>query len=125
MNTKILMSLSALTMAIVSLACTFMPDEILAYFNIRGIIVFPLIIQILGATYLGFAILNWMAKSNLIGGIYSKPVAVGNFMHYMVSSFALVKFFIAHTDLKLILIPLVIYLIFAFLFGKVTFSSPV
>jgi len=123
-NTKLLMTLSAVSLAIVGLACSFVPNEMLTYFGITEPNLIPLIIQIMGALYLGFAILNWTAKANLIGGIYSKPVAIGNFMHYVVSSLALFKFFIAHTDSKLILIPLIIYSIFAFLFGKVTFSSP-
>jgi len=124
-NTKLLMTLSAVSLAIVGLACSFLPHEILSYFDITEPNLIPLIIQIIGALYLGFAILNWTAKANLIGGIYSKPVALGNFMHYVVSSLALFKFFMAHTDLKLILIPLIIYSIFALLFGKITFSSPV
>ena len=125
MNTKLLMTFSAVSLAIIGLACSFLPHEILTYFGVIDLIVFPLILQVLGSLYLGFALLNWTAKANLIGGIYSKPIAVGNFMHYMIGSLALFKFFIAHTDLNLILIPLVIYTIFALLFGKITFGSPV
>ena len=125
MNTKLLMTSSAVSLAITGLACSFIPHEILAYFDIVDLAIFPLILQILGALYLGFALLNWTAKANLIGGIYSKPVAIGNFMHYVVGSLALFKFFIVHTDLNLILIPTVIYTIFALLFGKVTFGNPV
>ncbi len=125
MNTKLLMTLSAVSLAVFGLACSFLPHEILAYFGIIDSIIFPLVLQVLGSLYLGFALLNWTAKANLIGGIYSKPVAIGNFMHYMVGSLALLKFFITHTDLNLILIPLVIYAIFALLFGKVTFGNPV
>jgi hypothetical protein len=125
MNTKLLMTSSAVSLAMIGLACSFIPHEILAYFGVVDLAIFPLILQILGALYLGFALLNWTAKANLIGGIYSKPVAIGNFMHYMVGSLALFKFFIAHTDLNLILIPTVIYTIFALLFGKVTFGNPV
>ena len=125
MNTKLLMTSSAVSLAMIGLACSFIPHEILAYFGVVDLAIFPLILQILGALYLGFALLNWTAKANLIGGIYSKPVAIGNFMHYMVGSLALFKFFIAHTDLNLILISTVIYTIFALLFGKVTFGSAV
>ncbi len=125
MNTKLLMTSSAVSLAIIGLACSFFPHELLAYFGVVDLAVFPLILQILGSLYLGFALLNWTAKANLIGGIYSKPVAIGNFMHYMVGSLALFKFFIGHTDLNLILIPTVIYAIFALLFLKVTFGSSV
>ena len=49
--------------------------------------------QACGVLYLGFAILNWMAKDDLIGGIYSRPVAMGNFLHFFTIAMALVKSF--------------------------------
>ncbi|MES2416564.1 MAG: hypothetical protein V4541_00165 [Bacteroidota bacterium] len=127
MNTRFLMMMSAIVMAIVGIACSFFPGELLNYL---GLILDPgkilvLIVQILGALYLGFAILNWMAKGNLIGGIYSKPVALGNFMHFLISALALIKYFMAHPDQEIIIIPAVIYAALAFCFGIVTFGSPV
>lgn len=124
-KTKLLMTLSAVSLAFVGLACSFAPQEILTYFGVIKSDVIPLIIQVLGALYLGFAVLNWTAKANLIGGIYSRPVAIGNFMHYLVTSLALVKYFMGHMDHKMILIPLIIYSIFAILFGKVLFGSAI
>ena len=125
MNTKVIMIASALFNAVIGLTCSFMPQEILSYVGINEINFLTLIIQLLGALYLGFAILNWMAKSNLIGGIYSKPVALGNFLHYMVGGLALVTYFINHQDLTILLIPTIIYAVLAVLFGKVAFGSPI
>jgi hypothetical protein len=125
MNTKLIMTASAVFTAIIGLGCSFLPKELLNYAGITELQLFPLIIQVLGSLYLGFAILNWMAKGNLIGGIYSKPVALGNFMHYFVGGMALIKYFINHQDMPMVLVPAVIYVLFALLFGKVAFGSPV
>jgi hypothetical protein len=127
MNTRLLMMSSALVMGIVGVGCSFFPEEMLTYIGLAldpGKIMI-LMVQILGALYLGFAILNWMAKGNLIGGIYSKPVAIGNFMHFMVSGLALTKHLISHLDQKMIVVPVIIYAVFALCFGVVTFGSPV
>ncbi|MFA6276014.1 MAG: hypothetical protein WC622_04650 [Pedobacter sp.] len=124
-NTKILMTFSALTMMIIGILCSFLPSEILQFMGVNETSVLVLIIQILGAIYFGFGFLNWTAKANLIGGIYSRPVAIGNLIHYVISSLTLIKFFMAHTDMKLLLIPVVIYSILSILFGKVVFGSPI
>lgn len=40
---------------------------------------------------MGFAALNWMARGSLIGGIYNRPIAVANFLHFLVGGLALGK----------------------------------
>lgn len=125
MNTKLLMTFSAVFNATIGIACSFMPVEILTYFGITELTVLPLIIQLLAALYLGFAILNWTAKGNIIGGIYSKPVALGNFLHYVAGGLAMVKYLANHQDLTILLIPSILYLLFAFFFGKILFGSPI
>ncbi len=125
MNTRLLMICSAVVMGVLGLICSFLPDELARFLNLTDKNYLSLFFQVLGSLYLGFAMLNWMAKGNLIGGIYSKPVAIGNFMHYLVSSLALLKFFIRHTDMRLLIIPLIVYIVFAFCFGKVAFGNPV
>lgn len=125
MNTRFLMVASAITMGIIGLACSFFPAEIVGLLGFENNDYFFVFFQLFGAMYLGFAILNWMAKGNLIGGIYSKPVAIGNFMHFLVGSLTLFNFFMKHQDIKLILIPTLMYAILAFGFGKVAFGNPV
>tara|TARA_R110000850_G_scaffold18873_9_gene57913 strand:+ start:969 stop:1307 length:339 start_codon:yes stop_codon:yes gene_type:complete len=60
---------------------TFFPDLILGSLNLipNQIIVF--LLQILGALYFGFGMLNWMNKGRPIGGIYNRPVAIANLSH--------------------------------------------
>lgn len=124
-NTKLLMSASAILMLAIGIACSFAPAELLQYLNMTDAKHFQLVIQLFGAIYLGFGMVNWMGKANLIGGIYSKPVAIGNFMHFAVAALALIKYFAVHTDLTILLIPIVIFTAFSLCFGKIVFSSPV
>ena len=101
-----------------------MPKEILAYAGAwdEGFEVF--LVQVLGALYLGFAMLNWMARINLIGGIYSRPVAMGNFMHFVVVAATLVKAVFAGFHSFEMIAAVAIYVIFALWFGAVIFTHP-
>jgi hypothetical protein len=82
MNTKIVMISSGLFLGVLGITFTFIPDEV-----VSGLVETPspmsiLPLQLLGALYIGFALLNWMAKESLIGGIYNRPIAIGNFTHF-------------------------------------------
>ena len=116
MHTKILMNLSAVWMALLGLAASFFPQEILARFGTAPDRHAALFLQVLGAAYLGFAMMNWMAREVLIGGIYSRPLAMGNMVHFVVAALALAKG-------GLIVVALV-YGIFAVWFGMVVFRHP-
>jgi hypothetical protein len=122
MNTKILMASSALVMAALGVAATFLPQEIIASLGGGTGRTLPLLVQILGAAYLGFAMLNWMAKESLIGGIYSRPVSMANFLHFAIAGIALVKAVAAGERAVIVLACTVIYVIFALAFGAVVFG---
>jgi hypothetical protein len=126
MNTKLLMSLSAAFMAILGVATTFLPQEILAQYGVRATAPLVLPIQILGALYLGFAALNWTARSNLIGGIYSRPVALANLLHFAVVAITLVKALLAGASRPPeISAAAAIYTAFAVWFALVIFTHPI
>lgn len=123
MNTKLLMSLSALTMGFLGIICTFLPNELLLITGLDWVKYLSLFIQILGASYLGFALLNWSSRSNLFDGSYSKSIAMANFAHYTVGGLALLKYVLVHHDLIMVLlILLLIYGIFAVCFAKIAFT---
>jgi hypothetical protein len=125
MNTKLVMTLCAIFLAVTGLSLTFLPEEISAYMNISSAKPFLLILQILGALYLSFAMLNWMIKGSLIGGIYNKPIAIANFMHFFVAGLALIKGLMNHPDLPYSVWAFAgIYSIFALLFGLIAFRHP-
>ena len=66
---------------------------------------------------------NWMAKGSLIGGIYARPVAIGNLTHFTVGALALVKG--SASAPPLVLGVTVVYIIMAISFGIVFFRHPV
>jgi hypothetical protein len=119
------MSFSALLMFGLGLLLTFAPGEAIHAAGGAPAPVLIVMAQACGALYLGFAILNWMAKDNLIGGIYSRPVALGNFLHFFAVAMALVK--------SLPILPrsagaiglVVIFCVLAAGFGIVLFRDPV
>jgi len=124
-NTKILMTISALFLGIIGILFSFLPEEILEFLKIEPNDITILFFQLLSALYLGFGILNWMSKGTLIGGIYNRPIALANLMNFGVGSIALIK--IANRiqiHYKLFLFFTLIYIIFAILFLLVFRKNP-
>jgi hypothetical protein len=125
MNTKTLMIISAIFLAVNGFGFTFFPNEIAGLLINDDNYIFILILQILGALYLGFSILNWMSKASLIGGIYNKPILIGNLLHFFTASMALIKLtFKVETNLQLIFSYTIIYSLFTLFFGYVFFTNP-
>jgi hypothetical protein len=124
MNTKLLMISSALLMAAGGVLLQFIPHEILNYFGADSGGINPLFVQMTGALYLGFAMMNWMAKTVLIGGIYARPLAIGNFFHFTVGALALLKYAFAAPNSLVVWAYALIYSLLAILFGIVFFTHP-
>jgi hypothetical protein len=118
------MTASALFMGLLGLSVTFLPQEILHYMGINPSVMPLLFMQILGALWMGFAMLNWMCKEILIGGIYGRPVAVANLMHFMVGALALLKGGFKNADMPLIWIAFAFYSLFSVGFALVLFTNP-
>ncbi len=124
MNTKVLMILSAAFMGILGIALTFLPQELATLLSFSGAGFEKVVLQLLGALYFSFAMVNWTARANLIGGIYSRPVAIGNLVHFTIGALALIKNVAADTSAVLIGLTL-FYSAFAVAFGIVFFRHPV
>ncbi len=125
MNTKWIMTTASLLLGVSGIVLTFAPDLIISSLGINPTHVSVLLGQIIGGLYFGFAMLNWMTKESLIGGIYNRPVAVANLTHFMIAGLALAKASISNTELPtLILIVSVAYVLLAILFGIILFRHP-
>lgn len=125
MNTKILMISSCIFLGALGITFTFIPDEIISSLSVTPNPISTLSLQLLGALYLGFAMLNWMAKGSLIGGIYNRPIAIGNFMHFAVGALALIKIISKiHAHSEIVISLTAVYSIFAILFGYVFRTNP-
>ena len=125
MKTKFLMISSSIFLGILGITLSFIPDEIISGLSEVPNPISILLLQLLGAIYLGFAMLNWMAKGTLIGGVYNKPIAIGNFMHFTIGGLALIKIITKiDTHLEIIIFLTVFYVIFALLFAYVFKTNP-
>lgn len=122
MNTKLLMVASALVMGGAGLAATFAPAELLAALGIAVADPLPVAVQLMGALYVGFAMANWTAKDNAIGGIYSRPLSLANCVHFVAGALALLKYEYAHGFGTPLLPALTVYALLAAAFSHLAFG---
>ncbi len=119
---KLLMMVSAGFMAAAGLALTFAPNELLG--TAQGVQHPALLpaVQLLGALYLGGAATNWMSKGNLVGGVFGRPLAMGNLAHFGIGAMALIR--VAAAGDARAWIPAALYAVLAASFGAIIFIRP-
>lgn len=122
MNTKILMVASSMALGLAGIAASFAPSELLRALGSPEAEPLPVLIQLLGAMYFAFAMTNWTAKDNIIGGIYSRPLSLGNCIHFIVGSLALAKQQFSHAMSMPLIAVLIVYTIFAICFAWLVFG---
>ena len=81
------------------------------------------LIQLLGALYFSFALMNWTAKDSIIGGIYARPISLGNFAHFFSGTVLIAKYLLSNGFNGSVLLVLVVYTIFASLFYWLVFRA--
>jgi len=125
MNTKLVMTSCAIILGILGISLTFAPEEILTALNFDSSKSIILVFLLLVAMYFSFAIIIWNIRSGTIGGIYNKPIALGNLAHFLIGALALVKAVFSNQDLPVIMWSLaVFYVIYAILFSIIAFTHP-
>ena len=123
MNTKVLMTSSSLFLGLAGIVSLFAPDSLLSMLNAPITRQSLLSIQLMGALYFSFALMNWTAKDSLIGGVYARPISLANFGHFLVGTLLLVKYQLSNPFHALIAVALVVYLVFASLFTWLVFRA--
>ncbi|WP_111610675.1 hypothetical protein [Algoriphagus yeomjeoni] len=125
MNTKLVMTSSAILMYAAGIILTFAPDLILEVLKLNPDQISLFLMQILGALYFGFGMLNWMNKGRPIGGIYNRPVAIANLSHFMIAGLALLKGLLSNPALPSFIWALgILYIGFGIAFGLILFRHP-
>ncbi len=76
------MSASAVVLGAVGVFLLFAPDVASIAAGVAALPATMVIVQLIGVLYLGFAVLNWMSRGSTIGGIYARPLMVGNLLHF-------------------------------------------
>lgn len=117
------MTAASFMLGVTGIALSFFPQEISMILHAHITTTLTIILQLLGALYFGFAMLNWMAKETLLGGIYGKPIVAGNVIHFVIGALALIK--VLSQDQRLIvLVASIVYAVFAVMFSVVMYRNP-
>ena len=116
---------SCVFMGILGLLGSFLPQEMLQYMDIESTGFPPWVVQILGALYFAFAMINWTAKDNVMGGIYSRPIVIGNITHFFMGTLTLIKAVSPGESPAWLWVATVIYAAMAISFTSVMFRGPV
>lgn len=122
MKTRALMAASAVFLAILGIGALFAPDEILHAANVPSAPLLPPLVQLCAALLLGFAMTNWMVKGSRVGGIYNRPIALGNLLHFAVGAITLDRFALHGHEPWPVIALAAIYTLFAVGFGLVVFG---
>ncbi len=125
MNSKLILSASAIVMGLAGAAGSFLPAELLRAIGVAPVGLLPVMVQLLAALLFAFAMVNWTARGSLIGGIYNRPVAIGNLTHFVIGALALLKTaLVAGPHRTVVFVAAAIYVVFALAFTAVFFRSP-
>ena len=115
---------SAVFNAVLGILFTFLPQETRAWMGVAEQTVADLVLmQVLGSALIGIAVINYMSRGAVIGGIYGKPLLLGNLIYHMASGLGLLKFAFSSGEWLLLGIPSILYLIFTAGFIKLNFTS--
>ena len=123
MNTKVLMTSSSLILGLAGVVTLFIPDSLLSMLNAPITRQSLLSIQLMGALYFSFALMNWAAKDSAIGGVYARPVSLANFGHFLVGTLLLLKYQFSNPFNAVIAVTLIVYAVFASLFTWLVFRA--
>lgn len=123
MNTKLLMTVTSLVLALAGVVALFAPEAVLALAGAPAAELLTVLVQLLGALYFSLALMNWTAKDSAIGGIYARPVSLANFGHFFAGALLLIRYQVtAAFDLPVVVI-LVVYVSFAGVFYWLVFRA--
>jgi len=124
MNTKTLMTITSLVLALAGLFALFAPENLLAIVNVSATNSMSVLVQLLGTLYFSFALMNWTAKDSAIGGIYARPVSLGNFGHFFIGTLILAKYLLSNPLSVSALLMSIVYAVFALVFYWLVFRPP-
>ena len=118
-----LMTSSALILGLAGVFALFAPDALLYTQGSAPTGITSVLVQLMGALYFSFALMNWTAKDSLIGGIYARPVSLANFGHFFAGTLLLLKYQLANEMSLSILAALIVYSVYMACFYWLVFRA--
>ena len=86
---RLILTISAIVLFVAGGAALFAPDELARSIDAAASRGLAVVIQLLGSGFLGFALINWMSRGNRIGGIYARPLGMGNLLLFSTAALTL------------------------------------
>ena len=117
------MTSSSLILGLAGILALFNPEILSGALDVTITKQLSVLIQLMGALYFSLALMNWTAKDSAIGGIYARPVSLGNFTHFFIGTLLLAKYQLSNEINIPVLLALVVYLIFASIFYWLVFLA--
>lgn len=111
-----------MVMLLAGTAGLFAPHELLVVNGVAPTGSLPLLMQLYAALMLGGASNNWMAKGSAIGGIYNKPLALANLLHFATGALTLLKVLMVGPITTPLALATAVYGVFAIGFAMVVFG---
>ncbi len=90
MKSSILTRMSAMVLGATGTALLFAPDGILQLLHPEFPVSAYWLGQLLGASWIGVASLNWYSRTKVLGGIYGRPILLANLAIYFVGGMSAV-----------------------------------
>jgi len=124
MKSKLVMTGASVVLGLGGMACLFVPKEIFRLYDPAAEDMQGLLVQLLGAGFLGFAALDWVSRHSPLGGIYGRPVVGANYAHFLIGSLLTVRAAIGQPHNVLLWSTLAAYALFAIAFAAILFGPP-
>lgn len=126
MNSRRWMTATSVVFGGVSVVVLFAPVQLLSWLGYQKASGLTLLLQVLGVLLYAMALLNWMARKHVIGGIHARPITMANLAHCFAGSLVLGKHVASGNSSPVIVGGLAVYLgLLAGFYGLVFHSSGV
>lgn len=90
---KYILTISALIYLLFGLGISFFPEETGRIFGTASQYgVDLLLMKVIGSLFFGFGVINFMSRNTTVGGIYGRPITLGNAMVSMIIASQFLKF---------------------------------
>lgn len=116
---------SAILLLLGGVALLFAPDIILPYLIPDLPPAGAWLGQLLAAAWLALAILNWLSRSVLLGGIYGRPVVLSNGAFYFIAAMVLLDAVTRRGTPKTLWFLIIPIALFAGIYGWLLFRGPI
>ncbi len=118
------LTFSAAVLGTLGITASFVPHELLDFLDSPPATAAVLSVQLLGAAWLALAMLDWVSRGTVIGGIYGRPLVVTNLTCFGISTIVVAKLVLQAPNATLALL-LCAFALPAAGFGWYLFNPPV